>query len=114
MNRTDLTLILLLAGAAWALQPRQSSGWSATQRGLAYERRQATKLGATHLGGPGRPDYMRRGTPGEVKNWEKPVHSGEVWKAHEKGVREIVARSGFTGPAEDLASELGIRLRKGL
>ena len=83
---------------------------SAPKRGIQYEKQQAKRHRAKHVGGPGKPDYVRGKTKGEVKNWSRPVYSGVIKQAKQKGVKEIVSRSGFTKPAEDLAKKYGIKL----
>jgi len=82
----------------------------AQKRGLTYEKNQAKKRGATHVGGPGKPDYVRGKTKGEVRNWKQPVHSGVVRDAGKKGVKEISSKSGFTEPAKTLAKTKNIKL----
>ena len=52
-----------------------------------------------HLGGPGRPDYVRGRVKGEVKDWNRRLTKGEVKKLVRKGIREITSKSGFTKPA---------------
>jgi len=47
-----------------------------------------------------------------VKNWVRPVHSGVIRKAIEKGIKEIVSKNGFTKPAELLAKKKDIKLIK--
>jgi len=83
---------------------------SSTKRGIQYEKLQAKRHKAKHVGGPGKPDYQRGNVKGEVKNWSQPVHSGEIKKAKRKGIKEIVSKSGFTGPAKELAKKYGIKL----
>ncbi len=83
---------------------------SAPKRGIQYEKAQAKKHRGKHIGGPGKPDYQRGKIKGEVKNWSRPVHSGEIKKAIQKGVKEIVSKSGFTKPAEELAKKHDIKL----
>ena len=80
------------------------------QKAARYEKAQAKKRGATHLGGPGRPDYKRGRTKGEVKNWKDPVHSGVIKKATRQGVKEIISKSGFTKPAVEEAKKARIKL----
>jgi len=82
---------------------------SPSKRGIQYEKTQAKKHRAKHIGGPGKPDYERGKVKGEVKNWNRPVHSGVIKKAKEKGIKEIVSKSGFTKPAEELAKKYGIK-----
>ena len=79
------------------------------KRGIEYEKRQAKLHGARHVGGPGKPDYVRGKTKGEVKNWATPVTSSVVAKAKADGVSEIVSKNGFTKPAEALAKKSGIK-----
>lgn len=80
------------------------------KRARRYERTQARKHGGKHLGGPGRPDYTRGTTKAEVKNWSRPVDSSVIANASKRGVREIVSKSGFTGPAKEAAKKAGIKL----
>jgi len=83
---------------------------SAARRGTQYEKRQAKRHRGKHIGGPGNPDYQRGDVKAEVKNWNTPVHSGIIKQARRKGINEIVSKSGFTGPAEELAKKYGIKL----
>ncbi len=85
---------------------------SDAKRGIRYEKVQAKKHGGKHIGGPGNPDYQRGNVKGEVKNWSNPVHSGVIKQSVGKGVKEIISKSGFTKPAEDLAKRKGIKLFK--
>ena len=78
------------------------------KRGYQSEKVQARKRRGKHLGGPGKPDYQRGPTKGEVKNWQNPVHSGVIKEAAKKGVKEIVSPSGFTQPAIEEAKKAGI------
>jgi hypothetical protein len=80
------------------------------RKGYIYEKRQAKKHGGKHLGGPRKPDYVRGKTKGEVKNWSRPVHSGIIIIASGKGIKEITSKSGFTGPAIELAKKKKIKL----
>ncbi len=80
------------------------------KRGIQYEKQQAKRHKAKHIGGPGKPDYQRGNIKGEVKDWSHPVHSGEIKKAAKKGIKEIVSKSGFTKPAKELAEKLNIKL----
>ncbi len=82
------------------------------KKAIQYEKSQAKKHKGKHLGGPGKPDYKRGKTKGEVKNWSRPVHSGVIKEVIEKGIKEIVSKSGFTKPAIDLAKKRGIKLIK--
>lgn len=45
----------------------------------------------------------------ERRRWNKPVHSGVVKKAADKGVKNISAES-FTKPAQALAKKLEVNL----
>ena len=86
---------------------------SPAKRGVQYEKRQATKTGSKHLGGPRKPDLKKGQSKIEVKNWETPVHSGIVKDASKKKVTTIISKSGFTEPAKELAIKKGINLKKG-
>jgi formate dehydrogenase assembly factor FdhD len=46
----------------------------------------------------------------EVKNWQKPVHSGIIKKAKQDGIKEVVSASGFRQPAIEQAKKAGITL----
>lgn len=83
------------------------------KKALSYERKQARKHRGKHIGGPGEPDYTRGDVRGEVKRWKRPVDSGVIKELAKKGVKEIVSKSGFTGPAKDEANKRGIRLIEG-
>ena len=78
-----------------------------------FEKAKAKAHRGKHLGGPGEVDYERGRIKGEVKNWSEPVHSGIIKKAIGDGVKEIEGKSGFTGPAIELAQKHGIKLFKG-
>jgi len=86
---------------------------SPAKKGVKYEKRQATKTGSKHVGGPGKVDLIKGKTKGEVKNWKDPVHSGVIKKAVKKKVKVVIAKSGFTKPAKKLAAKKGIKLKKG-
>lgn len=75
-----------------------------------YEKQKAKKHGAQHVGGPGKPDYIRGKVKGEVKNWKRPVDSGVIKQAKKKSIKEIDSKSGFTGPAIETAKKYGIKL----
>lgn len=64
-----------------------------------YERKKAKAHHGKPVGGPGRCDYVRGDICGEVKNWQRPVDRTTVRELAQKGVREIVSKSGFTKPA---------------
>ncbi|HID42238.1 MAG TPA: hypothetical protein EYP30_00415 [Archaeoglobaceae archaeon] len=59
---------------------------------------------------PGKPDYVRGKTKGEVKDWSRPVDCGTLKKLNKKGIREITNKSGFTKPAIEYAKKRGIKL----
>lgn len=80
------------------------------QRAGRYEKEQARKHGGKAKGGPGQPDYTRGSVKAEVKNWQRPVHSGVIEKAKQDGVKEIVSASGFTKQAVEQAKKAGIKL----
>lgn len=74
------------------------------------EKRKAREHGGRHVGGPGKPDYSRGGTKGEVKTRKTPVTGPELQELADRGISEIDSKAGFTGPAIELARRLGIRL----
>jgi hypothetical protein len=82
----------------------------AQKRAKRYEQEQAKKHGGKPIGGPGQPDYTRGETKAEVKNWKRPVHSGVIQEAKQKGIKEITSSSGFSQPAIDAAKKAGITL----
>ena len=83
-----------------------------TKKAIKYEKAKAKVHRGEHLGGPGKPDYQRGRKKGEVKDWSRPVHSGIINKAIEKGVKEIEAKSGYTAPAIKIAKKHRIKLFK--
>ena len=64
-----------------------------------YEKQVAKRRNAKHVGGPGKPDYVRGRTKGEVKDWSRPLSKDVVKELARKGITEIVSKSGFTEPA---------------
>jgi len=86
---------------------------SPPKRGVAYEKRQATKIRGKHKGGPNKPDIVKGKTKIEVKNWKDPVHSGVIKDAARKKITKIISKSGFTKPAKELAKKKNIKLQKG-
>ncbi len=68
-----------------------------------YERRKARAHRGRHVGGPGRPDYVRGKTSGEVKNWSRPMGKTDVMREARKGRTEIVSKRGFTEGAKKYA-----------
>jgi len=83
------------------------------RKAYRYEKIQAKKHRGKHIGGPAGPDYTRGRVQAEVKRWKRPVDSGVIKESAKKGVKEVVSKSGFTGPAEELAKKLGIKLISG-
>lgn len=80
------------------------------KKAQSYEKTQASKHRGKHIGGPGEPDYTRGSVKGEVKRWKRPVDSGVIKKLAGKGVKEVVSKSGFTGPAKEEAKRRRIKL----
>lgn len=75
-----------------------------------YEKQKAKQHGGAHLGGPGRPDYVRGPKVGEVKNRKTPVTGPELRRLAARGVGEIDSKGGFTGPAIEAARKLRLKL----
>lgn len=73
-----------------------------------YEKTKAKQHRGKHIGGPGKPDYTRGNTVGEVKNRKTPVTGPELQKMIERGVGELDTMGGITGPGLDLAKQKGI------
>ena len=95
-------LAAVVAGVAVSLpEPEPEPRWK------RYERRVCRSQRRRHVGGPGRADC---GRTGEVKYWARPVDAGTVEREYRKGRTSITASNGFTGPARDLARDLGMRL----
>lgn len=70
------------------------------QNGMNYEKKVAKRHGATHVGGPGKVDYTRGETKGEVKARVTKVTKPELQKLiTDKGVNQVDSKSGFTKPA---------------
>ena len=59
------------------------------RKGIRYEKIQAKKHRGKHKGGPRNPDYKRGNVKAEVKNWERPVHSGVIKEAKANGIKEF-------------------------
>ena len=92
---------------------RRVSPRRAARKGTRAEHRVARALGVERVGGPGRPDFVLEGVPGENKHWAaRPVHAGMIRKAHRhgSGIVNASGRKGFTKGAKRLARDLGIRL----
>ena len=69
------------------------------QRGIRAEKRKARQRGAKHIGGPGKPDYRRGRTKGEVKTRKTKVTKPELQELIGKGITEVDSKAGFTKPA---------------
>lgn len=69
------------------------------QRWQSLEKRMAKKHRGHHIGGPGKPDYTRGDTQGEVKQRQRPLTKTEVMKECRKGRDEITCDAGFTKAA---------------
>ncbi len=80
---------------------KSATTWQAAEKKACKVRKRK------HLGGPGRADCAG-GI--EVKSWKRAVDAGTVKREHAKGRKEIVAASGFTGPAKSAARKRGIKL----
>ena len=78
-----------------------------------YEKQKAKEHRGRHVGGPGRPDYVRGTKIGEVKNRNSPVTGPELERLAKRGVDEIDSKGGFTGPAVDAAKARGMKLFSG-
>lgn len=70
------------------------------KRAKSYEKRKAKEHRGRHLGGPGKPDFQRGKTPGEIKDWSRPMSKYDVMKEARKGRKEIVSKKGFTEGAK--------------
>ena len=66
-----------------------------------YEKSKANAHRGRHVGGSGKPDYVRGEVEGEVKCHQRPLTKTQVKKIAQKGVAEIESKSGFTQPAID-------------
>ena len=86
---------------------------SDSKRGIAYEKRQATKTKSQHKGGPGKEDLKKGKIKIEVKNWKRPVHAGAIKAAAKKKIKTVISKSGFTEPAKKFAKAKSIQLKKG-
>jgi hypothetical protein len=82
----------------------------ATMSWRDYERRKARKHRGRHVGGPGKEDYNRGGTKGEVKHMQRRMTKPEVIRARRKDIIEIDALSGFTEPAKKYARKRKMKL----
>ena len=79
-------------------------------RATNYEKQKAKQHGAKHIGGPGKPDYVRGSVTGEVKARKSPVTKPELERYVKKGVGEIDSKGGFTAPARERAKALKVKL----
>ena len=68
---------------------------------LSFEKVAARKHRGSHVGGPGRPDYTRGDTQGEVKQRQRPLTKTEVMEECRKGRNEIVCSAGFSNSAKE-------------
>jgi len=66
-----------------------------------YEKSKANAHRGRHVGGSGKPDYVRGEVKGEVKCHQRPLTKTQVKKIAQKEVAEIESKSGFTQPAID-------------
>ncbi len=66
-----------------------------------YEKSKASAHRARHVGGSGKPDYIRGKVKGEIKCRQRPMTRPQVQKVAKKGISEIESKSGFTKPAID-------------
>ena len=72
------------------------------KKGIDYEKKKAQEHRGQHQGGPGKPDYTRGDTKGEVKDRKTKVTKPELQKLiTQKGVTEVDSKAGFTQPAID-------------
>jgi hypothetical protein len=70
-----------------------------------YERSKARDHRGKHVGGPGKPDYVRGRIRGEIKHRKAPLTKTEVVRLARKGIREIESLGGFTGTAQEYADK---------
>ena len=78
-----------------------------------YEERTAKRRRVKHEGGPGEPDAQKGRKKEEYKDWNRPVYKSVLVKLHRKGIKNVVAKKGFTKPAKEYARIKGMRLYKG-
>ena len=71
------------------------------KRGIRYEKQKAKAHGGKHVGGPGKEDYRRGKTKGEVKARKTPVTKPELQRIFGKGISEVESKSGYTKPAKE-------------
>jgi len=84
------------------------------KRGIRYEKEKAKAHGGKHVGGPGKPDYIRGKVRGEVKNTSTKVTKPQLMIYCKKRIREIDSKAGFTKPAIDYRDRYcpGLKLMK--
>jgi hypothetical protein len=70
-----------------------------------YEQFKAREHRGKHVGGPGKPDYVRGRIKGEVKHRTAPLTKTEVMKLARKGVKEIESLGGYTSNAKEYVSK---------
>ncbi|MDR2720456.1 MAG: hypothetical protein LBC03_06615 [Nitrososphaerota archaeon] len=76
-----------------------------------YEKNTAKKHNGKHVGGPGKPDYVRGKVRGEVKHRKTPVTKPELRSFRKKGVTEVHSLSGFTKPAIGHAKKHNMKVK---
>lgn len=76
-----------------------------------YEKDCSRKHNARHIGGPGKPDYQRGNTLGEVKHRQTPVTKSELRNLHERGIAEVHSLGGFTEPAINHVQRYNMKMR---
>jgi len=86
-------LLLQLSTIEVDLRMAQKKSWQ------QFEKRAAKRHRGKHVGGPGKPDYTRGRTHGEVKQRTTPLTKPEVIEECRKGRTEIVCPAGFTEAA---------------
>jgi hypothetical protein len=64
-----------------------------------YEKKKTKEHRGKHLGGPGKPDYIRGKIQGEIKSWSRPMSKNNVMQEARKGRNEITSKRGFTKSA---------------
>ncbi len=78
---------------------KKKSQKSSVNKGLQYEKSVAQRKKATHVGGPGKEDYKKGKTVGEVKRTKSKVTKPQLQELFKKGRTEVESFSGFTVPA---------------
>jgi hypothetical protein len=75
-----------------------------------YEKYKARRHRGEHVGGPGKPDYVRGRRKGEVRHRKTPVTRPDLQRAVRKGIREVDSLSGYTEPALAYARRTKLKL----